>query len=149
VDSAGKLGMLSSLGADRVIDYTKEDFTRRGETYDVIFDVVGKTSYSRSVRSLTPHGRYLIDNARPSYRVRALWTGARSRKQVVPWIDRSAIQYMEDFQLLNDLIDAGKIRSVIDRTYPLEEIGEAHRYVATGQKKGSVVISVGHDDEPS
>jgi NADPH:quinone reductase-like Zn-dependent oxidoreductase len=146
VDSAEKLEMLRSIGADSVVDYTKEDFTRSGETYDVIFDVVGKTSYSRSVRSLTPHGRYLIDNAGPSYRVRAAWTSARSHRQVVPWIDRTASQYTEDFQLLNDLIEVGKIRSVIDRTYPLEEIPEAHRYVATGQKKGSVVITVGPAD---
>lgn len=146
VDSAGKLEMLRSLGADQVIDYATEDFTRRGETYDVVFDVVGKTSYSRTVRSLTPHGRYLIDNGGPSYRVRGAWTSARSGKQVVPWIDRTASQYTEDFQLLNDLIEAGKIRSVIDRTYRLEEIAEAHRYVGTGQKKGNVVITVEHDD---
>jgi NADPH:quinone reductase-like Zn-dependent oxidoreductase len=146
VDSGGKLEMVRSIGADQVIDYTKDDFTKKRETYDVIFDVVGKTSYSRSIRSLTPQGRYLIDNARLSHRLRGQWTSARSSKQVVPWVDRSATEYQADFQFLNQLIEAGKIRAVIDRTYTLEEIPEAHRYVESGRKQGSVVITVEHDD---
>jgi NADPH:quinone reductase-like Zn-dependent oxidoreductase len=145
VDSTDKLEMLRSIGADHVVDYTKEDFTRSGKTYDVIFDVVGKTSYSRSIRSLAPHGRYLIDNARLSHRFRGQWTSARSDKQVVPWVDRSASEYNADFQFLNLLIGAGKIRSIIDRTYTLEQIPEAHRYVESGRKKGNVVITVSHD----
>jgi NADPH:quinone reductase-like Zn-dependent oxidoreductase len=145
VDSTDKLEMLRSIAADHVIDYSKEDFTRNGKTYDVIFDVVGKTSYSRSIRSLAPHGRYLIDNARPSHRLRGQWTSARSNKQVIPWVDRSASEYNADSKFLNQLIAAGKIRSVIDRTYTLEQIPEAHRYVETGRKKGNVVITVGHD----
>jgi NADPH:quinone reductase-like Zn-dependent oxidoreductase len=147
VDSEGKLEMLRSIGADQVLDYSKEDFTKGRETYDVIFDVVGKTSYSPTIRSLTPGGRYLIDNARLSHRVRGQWTSARTRKQVIPWVDRSATEYHADFHFLNQLIEAGKIRAVIDRTYTLEEMVEAHRYVDSGRKKGNVVITVAHDDK--
>ena len=142
VDSTEKLDMLRSLGADRVIDYTQEDFTKGGETYDVIFDVVGKSSFSRSVRSLTRNGRYLLGNSRLSQRVRGGWTSRRSSKQVIPWAARSAREYAEDFKFLTELIEAGKIQSVIDRCYPLEQTAEAHRYVDTGDKKGNVVITV-------
>jgi NADPH:quinone reductase-like Zn-dependent oxidoreductase len=146
VDTAGKLDMLCSIGADHVIDYTTEDYTKTGETYDVIFDVVGKTSYSRSIRMLTPQGRYLIDNARASHRLRGQWTSSRSSKRVIPWVDRSATEYQTDFQYLKQLIEAGKIRPVIDRTYTLEQIPEAHRYVESGRKQGNVVIKVEHDE---
>ena len=142
VDSTEKLDMLRSLGADRVIDYTQEDFTKGGETYDVIFDVVGKSSFSRSVRLLTHNGRYLLGNARLSQRVRGGWTSRRSSKQVIPWAARAASEYTADFKFLTELIEAGKIQSVIDRCYPLEQTAEAHRYVDTGDKKGNVVITV-------
>src|SRR5438105_3818052 len=102
VDSTGKLDMLRSIGADRVIDYTKEDFTRRGETYDVIFDVVGKSSFSRGVRLLTPNGRYLLGNAGPSQLVRGRWISTRSSKQVIPWAARMASEYAEDFDFLKE-----------------------------------------------
>jgi NADPH:quinone reductase-like Zn-dependent oxidoreductase len=143
VDSTGKLDMLRSLGADRVIDYTREDFTRSSERYDVIFDAVGKSAFSRSVASLMPEGRYLIDNVRPSQRLRGRWTSVTSGKKVIPWADRSESECIEDFDFLKGLIEAGKIQSVIDRCYPLEQMADAHRYVDTGQKKGNVVISVG------
>ena len=131
VDSIGKLDMLRSLGADQVIDYTREDFTKSGETYDVIFDVVGKSSFSRSVRLLTLNGRYLIDNPRLSQRVRGRWALRRSSKKVILWKARAASEYTEDFNFLTELIEAGKIQSVIDRCYPLEQTAEAHRYVDT------------------
>jgi NADPH:quinone reductase-like Zn-dependent oxidoreductase len=142
VDSTGKLDMLRSIGADHVIDYTQEDFTRSGETYDVIFDVVGKSSFSRSVRALTPNGRYLLGNPRLSQKVRGRWTSRRSSKQVIPYTARAANEITEDVQFLIELIEAGKIQSVIDRCYPLEQTAEAHRYVDTGHKKGNVVITV-------
>jgi NADPH:quinone reductase-like Zn-dependent oxidoreductase len=141
VDSTGKLEMLRSIGADQVIDYTQEDFTRSGETYDVIFDVVGKSSFSRSVRSLKQNGRYLLANPGLSHMVRGWWTSMGSSKEV---IFGAASHKAEDLVFLRELIEAGKIRSVIDRRYPLEEIPEAHRYVETGQKKGNVVIAVEH-----
>jgi len=142
VDSTGKLDMLRAIGADQVIDYTQEDFTKRGATYDVIFDVIGKAAFSRSVRLLTPKGRYLMGNARPSQLLRARWLAARSSKQVIPWASRTASEYAADVNFLKELIEAGKIKSIIDRCYPLQQTAAAHRYVDTGQKKGNVVITV-------
>ncbi len=142
VDSTEKLDMLRSIGADQVIDYTQEDFTRSGETYDVIFDVVGKSSFSRSVKSLKPNGHYLLGNPGLSQRVRARWTSIPDSKQVISWAARAASEITEDLSFLKELVEAGKIKTVIDRRYTLEEIAEAHRYVETGQKKGNVVITV-------
>jgi NADPH:quinone reductase-like Zn-dependent oxidoreductase len=139
VDSTGKLDMLRSIGADHVIDYTQEDFTTNGETYDVIFDVAGKSSFSRSVRSLKHNGRYLLANAGLSQMVRGRWASMTSSKQVIIGAARAKT---EDLLILKELIEAGKIHSVIDRRYPLEQTAEAHRYVETGHKKGNVVITV-------
>ena len=144
VDSTGKLDMLRSIGADQVIDYTQADFTKNGETYDVIFDVVGKSSFSRSVRSLKHNGRYLLANPKLSQMVRGRRILRRSSKTVIPYAARAASETTEDFNFLKELIEAGKIHSVIDRRYPLEQIAEAHRYVDTGHKKGNVVITVAH-----
>jgi NADPH:quinone reductase-like Zn-dependent oxidoreductase len=142
VDSTGKLDMLRSIGADQVIDYTQADFTTSGETYDVIFDVIGKSSFTRSVRALTHNGRYLLANPRLTQTVRGRWTSMSSSKKVIPYAARAASEYTEDFNFLTELIEAGKIQSVIDRCYPLEQTSEAHRYVETGHKKGNVVITV-------
>jgi NADPH:quinone reductase-like Zn-dependent oxidoreductase len=142
VDSTGKLELLRSLGADRVVDYTREEVFQNGETYDAIFDVVGKSSTSRSLQALTQGGHYLLANPRPFQGVRGRWISRRSAKQVIPWATRSPSEYAEDSGFLNELIRQGRIRTVIDRRYPLEEIPAAHRYVETGQKKGSVVILV-------
>jgi NADPH:quinone reductase-like Zn-dependent oxidoreductase len=140
VDRPGKLDMLRSLGADHVIDYTKEDFTKSALTYDVIFDVMGRSSFSGSIRSLKPDGRYLLGNPGLTQMVRGRWTSMRSSRKVIMG---AAIQKTEDLIYLKELIEAGKIKAVIDRRYPLEQIVEAHRYVDTGQKKGNVVITVG------
>lgn len=142
VDSTGKLGLLRSLGADHVIDYTQADFTKSGKTYDVIFDVIGKSSFSRSIRSLTSNGRYLLGNAGLSQQLRGRWISRGSSKQVILWATRSASEYADDCKFLKELIEAGKIQAVIDQCYPLEQTAEAHRYVETGHKKGHVVISV-------
>ena len=139
VDSTGKLDMLRSIGADHVIDYTQEDFTKNGQTYDVIFDVMGKSSFSGSIRSLKQNGRYLLANPGLSQMVRGRWTSMRSSKKV---IIGAASHKTEDLIFLKELIEAGKIKPVIDRRYPLEQIAEAHRYVETGQKKGNVVITL-------
>jgi NADPH:quinone reductase-like Zn-dependent oxidoreductase len=144
VDSTAKLDMLRSLGADQVIDYTQEDFTKRGEIYDVIFDVVGTISFSRSKRSITQNGTYLLANPMRSQMVRGPWTRMTSSKKVIM---ETASGTIEDLVFLRELIEAGKIRTVIDRTYPLEQIVEAHRYVETGRKQGNVVITVGHDSK--
>jgi len=138
VDSTSKLDMLRSIGADQVIDYT-EDFTKSGKIYDFILDVVGKSSYSGSIRSLKQNGRYLIANPGPSQMVRGRWTSMANSKKV---LFGAASPKTEDLIFLKELIEAGKMRSVIDRRYPLEHIAEAHRYVETGHKKGNVVITV-------
>lgn len=139
VDSADKLDMLRSIGADQVIDYTKENFTKNSKTYDVIFDVIGKSPFSGSIKSLKPNGRYLIANIRPSLMIRGLWTSMRSNKKVILGMTN---QKTEDLVFLKELIESGKLRSVIDRAYPLEQTAEAHRYVENGYKKGNVVIIV-------
>ncbi len=142
VDSAAKLDMLLSIGADHVIDYTQEDFTDKGEVYDVIFDVIGKISFSRNDRSIKPSGTYLLANP-ISQMIQGLWTRMTSNRQVIM---QTSSPTTEDLIFLRGLIEEGKIRTVIDRTYPLEEIAEAHRYVETGEKKGNVVITVGQSD---
>lgn len=140
VDHTEKLDMLRSIGADHVIDYTREDYTKNGRTYDVILDTFAKSPFRGSVRSLTENGIYV--NANPSLLDR-LWMGPalkNSNKKVLTWTGGYSIQ---NLLALNELIEAGKIRSVIDRRYPLEQIVEAHRYVDGGHKKGNVVITVG------
>ena len=138
IDSTGKLDMLRALGADYVIDYTREDFTKSGETYDVIFDVIGKSSFSDSLRSLKPNGRYMLGNPGASQTVRGHWTPLRNGQKV---IFRTAGQGTDELDFLRELVEAGHIRTVIDRRYPLEQIADAHRYVDTGQKKGNVIIT--------
>jgi len=139
VCSTTNLELVKSLGADSVIDYTKEDFTKSGETYDVIFDTVGKTSFSRSKRSLKKEGIYLLAIPGPSQMVRGRWTSMTSSKKVILG---AAYPKTEDLLFLKELIEAGKIKSVIDRRYSLEQIAEAHSYVEKGHKKGNVVITV-------
>lgn len=144
VDSAGKLDRLRTLGADKVIDYTQEDFTRNGESYDVIFDIIGKSPFARSVRSLKPNGRYLIANPSGLIQfVRGKWTSRRGSKRV---LFEMTSPKNEDLLFLKELIEAGKIKTVIDRRYSLEQIVEAHRYVETGQKTGNVVITVARNN---
>ena len=137
--------MLRSIGADHVIDYAQEDFTKSGQIYDIIFDVIGKSPFSGSIRSLKDKGYYLIANPRPLKMIRGLWTSKRSSKKI---IFGAAVHKAEDLIFLKKLIEAGKIKSVIDRRYTLEQVAEAHKYVETGQKKGNVVITV-RDDKKS
>jgi len=142
VDSTEKLDMLRSIGADHVIDYTQEDFTKSEQTYDVIFDVVGKSSFSGSIRSLNQNGRYLLANPGLSHMLRGPGISRNSSKKV---ISGAGSKTTRDLINLKELIEAGKIQTVIDRRYPLEQMAEAHRYVETGAKKGNVVISVEHN----
>jgi len=142
VDSTAKLDMLCSLGADHVIDYTQEDFTQRGEVYDAIFDVVGKAPYAGSMRSLSKDGVYLLANPSLSRLVRGRWTSITSSKGVV---SGASSPKTADLLFLKDLIEAGTLRVVIDRRFPLEQMAEAHRYVEAGGKKGNVAITVALD----
>ncbi len=140
VDSADKLEMLRSIGADKVIDYTQEDFTQNGELYDVVFDIIGKSPFTGTVRSLRPNGRYLIANPSGLLQfIRGKWASRRSSKRV---IFEMTSPKREDLVFLAGLMEAGGIKTVIDRRYSLEQIVEAHRYVETGQKKGNVIISI-------
>ncbi len=142
VDSAGKLDMLRSIGANHVIDYAQEDFTRNGVVYDVILDVIGKSSYSRSIKTLAPDGRYIMANPKALPMLRGLWTNRTSTRKVMFELAR---EKAEDLLFLKELIEAGALKAVIDRRYSMDEIVEAHRYVASGQKKGHVVLSVRHN----
>ena len=142
VCSTTNLEMVKSLGADKVIDYTKEDFAKSGQTYDIVFDVVGKTSFSRSKGSLKQRGIYL--NTTPAVILQWLRTsivGSKKAKFASTGL-RSTSEKTKDLILLKELIEEGKIKTVIDRRYPLEQIAEAHRYVDKGHKKGNVVITV-------
>jgi len=139
VDSTGKLDMLRSIGAEHVIDYTKEDFTKSGQTYYVIFDIIGKSSFSHSEKSLEERGIFLSANPGMSQMLRGQRTSKRGGRKAILG---GAIPKAEDLIFLKELIEAGKLKAVIDRTYPLEQIVEAHRYVDTGRKKGSVAITV-------
>jgi NADPH:quinone reductase-like Zn-dependent oxidoreductase len=135
------LELVRSLGADRVIDYTQEDFTKNGETYDFIFDAVGKHSFKRSRDSLRRGGRYLATDGFRNL-ILALWTSRIGDKRVVFQIPpRHAKQ---DLLFIEELIEAGRYRAVIDRCYPLEEVIAAARYVETEQKTGNVVLTVSH-----
>ena len=144
VCSTTKLELVKSLGADKVIDYTKEDFTKNGQTYDIIFDTASKTSVSRSKRSLKKKGFYLFSTFGLPKLVQILWLSMTSSKKVIIGLLK---ERTEDLIFLKELIEAKKLKSVIDRRYPLEQTAEAHSYVETGHKKGNVVITVEHNDK--
>jgi len=144
VDKPGKFEMLRSIGADHVIDYAQEDFTKSGRRYDVILDTISKSPFSGSVRSLNENGAYL--NAKPGLfgGIWMRWLSKESGKRILPW---STGYSTDNLLVLKGLIEAGTIKPVIDRRYPLEQMAEAHRYVETGDKKGNVVISVAENGQ--
>ena len=144
VCSTSNLEMVKSLGADKVIDYTKEDFTKNGQTYDIIYETVGKSSFSDHMSSLKEEGIYLAGNPPMSSMVQMQWTSMRSSKEIK---FGPVFGSKEDLIFLKELCEAGKIKPVVDRTYPLEQIAEAHRYVDKGHKKGNVIITVAHNNK--
>jgi NADPH:quinone reductase-like Zn-dependent oxidoreductase len=143
VCSTTNLELVESLGADHVIDYTREDFTKAGQTYDVIFDAVGKSSFSRCKRALKDKGIYLVTVPKLAALLQTAWTPMMRGKTVKM---EGAPAKVENLIFLKELIEAGKLRTVIDRRYPLEQTAEAFRYVEKGHKKGNVVITVAHGD---
>jgi NADPH:quinone reductase-like Zn-dependent oxidoreductase len=145
VDKPEKLEMLRSIGADHVIDYTREDYTKNGQTYDVIMDTIGGSPFAGSVRSLHENGTYLNVNPKMIHRLQMGWAKAKSNKKLLSW---EAGYTTENLLRLKELIEAGVIKPVIDRRYALEQTAEAHRYVDGGHKKGNVVITVEHDPRP-
>ncbi|NOZ07939.1 MAG: NAD(P)-dependent alcohol dehydrogenase [FCB group bacterium] len=138
VDNTVKEEMLRRIGADHFVDYTKKDFTKSGQTYDVIFNMVAKSSYTRCVKALNPKGRYLIGNPRLSDMLRAVLTSKFTDKKVIFAFAGETEQELLD---LRGMIEEGKIRSVVDKIYSFEQAAEAHRRVETEQRLGSVVIS--------
>ena len=141
VCSGANAEMVKSLGADKVIDYTKEDFTRNGEAYDLIFDIVGATTFDRCQHSLKSQGVFLQNIMGLTDMVRVLWTSIAGGKQLKGGVAMENVQRMN---FIADLAAAGKLKPVIDRCYPLEQIAEAFKHVERGHKKGNVVITVGH-----
>jgi NADPH:quinone reductase-like Zn-dependent oxidoreductase len=136
-----RIEMVKALGADKVIDYTKEDFTQGKETYDLIIDVLGRSSFSACRPVLNPGGRVLLVSFKEKQLLQMLWTSLRGGKKVICALSNET---PEDLKLIKELVEAGAIKAVIDRSYPLEQTAEAHRYVEAGGKTGSVVITVSH-----
>lgn len=138
VDSKEKLDMLLSIGADQVMDYQQEDFTATGESYDVIFDVAGKSPFSKTVNALEPKGVYLMGNPSLGQMFRRMWPTKKSGRKIIAG---AASYKTEDLRDLNKLLAEGKIKPVVDQVFPLEQLAQAHRYVESGAKKGNVVIA--------
>ena len=146
VCSTTNMELVKSLRADKVIDYTREDFTQSGETYDIIFDAVGKSSFSRCKGRLKPRGVYLTTAISLAIMLQMLWTLRVGDKKAI-FATTGLMQTKEKLIFLRTLVEAGKLRTVIDRCYPLKEIADAHQYVEKGHKKGDVVITVQHESK--
>jgi NADPH:quinone reductase-like Zn-dependent oxidoreductase len=139
VCSTPRLEFVKALGADKVIDYTQQDFTRNGATYDLIFDILGKSSLARGKHSLKPNGRYLFASFKLKQLVQMLWTKIAGNQKVICALSS---EKAADLTFIKELIEAGKYKAIIDKRYPLAQTAEAHRYVESGQKQGSAVICV-------
>jgi NADPH:quinone reductase-like Zn-dependent oxidoreductase len=140
VCSTPRLEYVKSLGAEKVIDYTQEDFINSGETYDCIVDILGKSSFARYKRSLKPNGRFLFVSFKMKQVFQMLRTSMSGGRKAICIV---STEKAEDLVFIKELIEAGKIKTIIDRCYPLEQAADAHRYVEQGLKKGNVVITIG------
>jgi NADPH:quinone reductase-like Zn-dependent oxidoreductase len=149
VCSTSNLEMVKSIGADKTIDYTKENFTSSGEKYDIIFDAVGRSSFSSCKNSLTRNGIFLTAAISTAILFQMLWTSKLSSKkaQITFTGLRSAGDKAKDLVLIKELIESGKIKAIIDKIFPLEQIAEAHHYVDQGHKKGNIVITIDHNNK--
>lgn len=139
-----RIEFVRSLGADQVIDYTKEDFTQNGETYDLIFDILGKSSFDRCKNSLNEGGRYLLASFKMKQLIQMLWTSMIGSKKVICTFAPGST---EDLIAVKELIEAGKIKAEIDRSFPMGQAAEAHRYVEEGHKQGHIAIIVNQDSK--
>ena len=144
VCSTPRTEFVKSLGADKVIDYTKEDFNQSGETYDLVLDILGMGSFSKSKGSLSKNGRYLYASFKMKQVFQMLWTSISEDKKVICAL---APTKTEDLIFIKELIEAGEIKSVIDKKFSLEQTAEAHRYVESGHKRGNVVIAIEHSSK--
>jgi len=143
VCSTANVELVESLGANHVIDYTKQDFTKNGENYDIIIDTAGTAPFSRSKHSLKPDGRLLLVLAGMPAMLQIPWVSMTSSRKIIAG---PATGTVEDLRFLAELADAGEFKPVIERCYPFEDIVDAHSYVDTGRKKGNVIITMQHDD---
>jgi NADPH:quinone reductase-like Zn-dependent oxidoreductase len=139
-----RLKLVKALGADKVIDYTREDFTKNGEAYDLIFDILGKSSFSSCKNSLTRNGIYLLASFKIKQLFQMLWTSITGGKKVICTLSS---ENPKDLIFIKELVEAGKIKSIIDRCYPLEQTAEAHRYVEKGYKTGSIIITMENNNK--
>lgn len=144
VCSGSNAEMVKSLGADKVFDYTKKDFTKSDERFDFVFGVVGKTTYSQCKGILKPKGIYLENMMEIKDFLKVLWTSITGGKKMKGGV---SIERAENLDFFIELIESGKLIPVIDKVYPLERTAEAFRYVETGHKKGNVVITIGHNSK--
>ena len=135
-----RLEFVKSIGADKVIDYTKEDFTQNGETYDLIFDILGRSSFSKIKTSLKPNGTYLLASFKMKALLNMLWTSLTGSNQKV--ICAFANEMPESLAFVKKLVEEGKVKAVVDKSFPMEQAAEAHRYVEQGRKQGNVVIVI-------
>lgn len=141
VCSTPRIEFVKSLGADKVIDYTREDFTRNGETYDLIFDILGRSSFSRCKKSLNENGKYLLASFKMRQLFQRIWTKMFGSMKVICTL---SMEKPEDLVFIKNLVEAGKIKSIIDKHFTMNQAAEAHRYVEEGNKKGQVIITMEH-----
>jgi len=148
VCSSSSKKLVKSIGADKVIDYTKEDFTKSGETYHIIFDLVGKTNFAQCKKLLKENGKFLEAGITLGVLPSVLWTSLFSKKKTMIMATglRPPVDRIKDLNFVTELIEKGKIIPIIDKIFPLEKIVEAHSYVDTGHKKGNVIISIEHSE---
>ena len=143
--STANTGLVKSLGADKVVDYTKEDFTMNGEIYDVIFDTVNAINVSRSLKSLTENGVMILSAAGPAEMLQGAWVSMTGKKKILTGVIKHTA---EDILFLKGLIETNRYKPIVDKAYSLGQIAEAHAYVEKGHKKGNVVIEVQHEACP-
>jgi NADPH:quinone reductase-like Zn-dependent oxidoreductase len=141
VCSTKNIELVKSIGADKVVDYTKEDFTGTGDTYDIIFDTVGRSSFASCRKALKSNGKYVVTLMTFKVILQSLLTKFVNKKKV---IFSMSLNKTEALNFIRTLIEEGKLKTIIDRQYPLEELSVAHEYVEKGHKKGNVVITVKH-----